>query len=170
MYCGSGKNKHCKKCFGVNPKFPSHTRYFHINSIIDSERSDECIDFTMVIPCRSNASLFSKFGDGFRWKIEHPWCIIEVKSKHFPTTTMCDVVISMNSVLQWVCFQRAYFTITIIDTFLIQYNMFIVICLYSLYFMIIYLIIWHWQYYRQTITHHRPPLQITKVPDYFYED
>ncbi|KAF0762909.1 Uncharacterized protein FWK35_00018627, partial [Aphis craccivora] len=25
------------------------------------------------------------FGGGFRCKSEYPWCIIEVKSKHFPT-------------------------------------------------------------------------------------
>ncbi|KAE9525106.1 hypothetical protein AGLY_014520 [Aphis glycines] len=31
----------------------------------DSERSDECIDFTII------------------WKSEYPWCIILVKSKHF---------------------------------------------------------------------------------------
>ncbi|KAF0710642.1 Uncharacterized protein FWK35_00032889 [Aphis craccivora] len=51
---------------------------------MDSERSDECIDFTMLITSRNNA-LFSNFGGGFRWKSEYPWCIIEVKSKHFPT-------------------------------------------------------------------------------------
>ncbi|KAE9524049.1 hypothetical protein AGLY_015530 [Aphis glycines] len=55
-------------------------------------RSDECIDFTMIvcffffvfITSRNNASI-SNFGGGFRWKSEYPWCIIEVKSKHFPT-------------------------------------------------------------------------------------
>ncbi|KAE9533242.1 hypothetical protein AGLY_009283, partial [Aphis glycines] len=51
---------------------------------VDSERSDECIDFTMIITSRNNASI-SNFGGGFRWKSEYPWCIIEVKSKHFPT-------------------------------------------------------------------------------------
>ncbi|KAE9536588.1 hypothetical protein AGLY_006990 [Aphis glycines] len=64
------------------------------NYILDSERSDECIDFTMLyvfflcvcvsITSRNNASI-SNFGDGFRWKSEYPWCIIEVKSKHLPT-------------------------------------------------------------------------------------
>ncbi|KAE9523574.1 hypothetical protein AGLY_016126 [Aphis glycines] len=61
--------------------------------VINSERSDECIDFTMMyvffvsvysITSRNNASI-SNFGGGFRWKSEYPWCIIEVKSKHFPT-------------------------------------------------------------------------------------
>ncbi|KAF0768783.1 Uncharacterized protein FWK35_00008596 [Aphis craccivora] len=36
------------------------------------------------ITCRNNASI-SNFGGGFRWKNKYPWCIIEVKSKHFPT-------------------------------------------------------------------------------------
>ncbi|KAF0766972.1 Uncharacterized protein FWK35_00019262 [Aphis craccivora] len=52
--------------------------------ILDSERSDECIDFTMIITSRNNASI-SNFGDGFRWQNEYPWSIIEVKSKHSPT-------------------------------------------------------------------------------------
>ncbi|KAE9525152.1 hypothetical protein AGLY_014566 [Aphis glycines] len=38
----------------------------------------------MIITSRNNASI-SNFGGGFRWKSEYPWCIIEVKSKHFPT-------------------------------------------------------------------------------------
>ncbi|KAF0766124.1 Uncharacterized protein FWK35_00014013 [Aphis craccivora] len=28
---------------------------------------------------------FQTLGGGFRCKSEYPWCIIEVKSKHFPT-------------------------------------------------------------------------------------
>ncbi|KAE9532625.1 hypothetical protein AGLY_009706 [Aphis glycines] len=44
----------------------------------DYERSDECIDFTMIITSRNNASI-SNFGGGFRWKSEYPWYIIEVK-------------------------------------------------------------------------------------------
>ncbi|KAE9532118.1 hypothetical protein AGLY_010320 [Aphis glycines] len=47
-------------------------------SILDSERSDECIDFTMITTSRNNASI-SNFGGGFRWKSEYPWCIIQVK-------------------------------------------------------------------------------------------
>ncbi|KAE9540084.1 hypothetical protein AGLY_005336 [Aphis glycines] len=46
----------------------------------DSERSDECIDFTMIITSRNNASI-SNFGGGFRWKSEYPWCIIEFSKK-----------------------------------------------------------------------------------------
>ncbi|KAF0764574.1 Uncharacterized protein FWK35_00006975 [Aphis craccivora] len=46
--------------------------------ILDSERSDECIDFTMIITSRNNAPI-SNFGSGFRCKSEYPWCIIEVK-------------------------------------------------------------------------------------------
>ncbi|KAF0767858.1 Uncharacterized protein FWK35_00020014 [Aphis craccivora] len=47
---------------------------------IDSERSDECIDFKMmcVITSRNNAPI-SNFGDGFRCKSEYPWCFIEDK-------------------------------------------------------------------------------------------
>ncbi|KAE9521317.1 hypothetical protein AGLY_018286 [Aphis glycines] len=53
--------------------------------VVDSERSDECIDFTIMyvflfvfvysITSRNNASI-SNFGGGFRWK--------RVKSKHYP--------------------------------------------------------------------------------------
>ncbi|KAE9536009.1 hypothetical protein AGLY_007910 [Aphis glycines] len=49
----------------------------HKSTVTDnSERSDECIDFTMIITSRNNASI-SNFGGGFRWKSEYPWCIIE---------------------------------------------------------------------------------------------
>ncbi|KAF0763844.1 Uncharacterized protein FWK35_00027506, partial [Aphis craccivora] len=57
---------------------------------IDSERSEECIDFTMMcvfffffvfvsvysITSRNNAPV-SNYGGGFRCKSEYPWCIIE---------------------------------------------------------------------------------------------
>ncbi|KAF0766146.1 Uncharacterized protein FWK35_00007445 [Aphis craccivora] len=52
--------------------------------ILDPERSDECIDFTMVndvffqITCQNNVSI-SNFEGGFRWKNEYPWCIIKDK-------------------------------------------------------------------------------------------
>ncbi|KAF0748993.1 Uncharacterized protein FWK35_00020741 [Aphis craccivora] len=36
------------------------------------------------ITSRNNAPILN-FGGGFRCKSEYPWCIIEVKSKHFPT-------------------------------------------------------------------------------------
>ncbi|KAF0766201.1 Uncharacterized protein FWK35_00017429 [Aphis craccivora] len=45
----------------------------------DSERSEECIDFTMIITSRNNAPI-SNLGGGFRCKSEYPWCIMEVKS------------------------------------------------------------------------------------------
>ncbi|KAF0752986.1 Uncharacterized protein FWK35_00013748 [Aphis craccivora] len=38
----------------------------------NSERSDECIDFTMIITSRNNAPI-SNFGGGFRCKSEYPW-------------------------------------------------------------------------------------------------
>ncbi|KAF0757851.1 Uncharacterized protein FWK35_00016725 [Aphis craccivora] len=41
---------------------------------MNSERSDECIDFTMI------ASI-SNYGGSFQCKSENPWCIIEVKNK-----------------------------------------------------------------------------------------
>ncbi|KAF0764144.1 Uncharacterized protein FWK35_00010436, partial [Aphis craccivora] len=43
---------------------------------LDSERSDECIDFTMIITSRNNAPI-SNYGNGFQCKSEYPWCIIE---------------------------------------------------------------------------------------------
>ncbi|KAF0710362.1 Uncharacterized protein FWK35_00026615, partial [Aphis craccivora] len=58
----------------------------------NSERSDECIDFTMLcvflffylseysITSRYNAPI-SNFGGGFRCKSEYPWCIIEFSKK-----------------------------------------------------------------------------------------
>ncbi|KAF0772114.1 Uncharacterized protein FWK35_00000014, partial [Aphis craccivora] len=54
----------------------------------------ECIDFThhcvfffvsvYSITSRNNNPI-ANFGGGFRCKSEYLWCIIEVKSKHFPT-------------------------------------------------------------------------------------
>ncbi|KAF0771334.1 Uncharacterized protein FWK35_00006833 [Aphis craccivora] len=62
-------------------------------NIENSERSDECIDFTTMcgffflylctlysITSRNNAPI-SNYGGGFRWKSKYPWCIIEVKGK-----------------------------------------------------------------------------------------
>ncbi|KAF0768656.1 Uncharacterized protein FWK35_00012726 [Aphis craccivora] len=46
---------------------------------MDSERSDEYIDFTMIVTSQNNASI-SNFGGGFRWQSDYPWCIIEVKT------------------------------------------------------------------------------------------
>ncbi|KAF0712411.1 Uncharacterized protein FWK35_00030872 [Aphis craccivora] len=46
---------------------------------LDFERSEECIDFTMIITSRNNAPI-SNYGGGFRCKSEYPWCIKEVKS------------------------------------------------------------------------------------------
>ncbi|KAF0721303.1 Uncharacterized protein FWK35_00034536 [Aphis craccivora] len=53
--------------------------------ILDSERSDECIDFTMMCVIFLSNAPISNFGGGFRCKSEYPWCILEIKSKHFPT-------------------------------------------------------------------------------------
>ncbi|KAE9531410.1 hypothetical protein AGLY_010616 [Aphis glycines] len=46
----------------------------------NSERSDECIDFTMIITSRNNASITNYWG-GVRCKSEYPWCIIEFSKK-----------------------------------------------------------------------------------------
>ncbi|KAF0752567.1 Uncharacterized protein FWK35_00011351, partial [Aphis craccivora] len=48
-------------------------------SLLDSERTDECIDFTMIITSRNYAPI-SSFGGGFRCKSEYLWCIIEAKN------------------------------------------------------------------------------------------
>ncbi|KAE9531323.1 hypothetical protein AGLY_010529 [Aphis glycines] len=63
--------------------------------MFDSERSDECIDITMMcvfffvlflcvsvysITSRNNIPI-SNYGGGFRCKSEYPWCIIEFSKK-----------------------------------------------------------------------------------------
>ncbi|KAF0716261.1 Uncharacterized protein FWK35_00021802 [Aphis craccivora] len=50
----------------------------HNHIILDSERSEEYIDFTMIITSRNNAPI-SNYRGGFRCKSEYPWCIIEIK-------------------------------------------------------------------------------------------
>ncbi|KAF0746846.1 Uncharacterized protein FWK35_00023007 [Aphis craccivora] len=53
-------------------------------AVLDSEQSDECIDFTMLCvfflcvcvytrTCRNNASILN-FGGGFRYQNESSWC------------------------------------------------------------------------------------------------
>ncbi|KAF0772933.1 Uncharacterized protein FWK35_00004249 [Aphis craccivora] len=49
---------------------------FNVELFLNSERSDECIDFIMIITSRNNAPI-SNFGGGFRCKSKYPWCIIE---------------------------------------------------------------------------------------------
>ncbi|KAF0720843.1 Uncharacterized protein FWK35_00027155 [Aphis craccivora] len=51
------------------------------SAISYSERSEECIDFTMIITSRNNAPI-SNYGGGFRCKSEYPWCIIELFIDH----------------------------------------------------------------------------------------
>ncbi|KAF0748603.1 Uncharacterized protein FWK35_00022616 [Aphis craccivora] len=55
-----------------------------LSYILDSERSDGCIDFTMMCVFFFLFFQISNYGGGFRCKSEYPWCIIEVKNKHFP--------------------------------------------------------------------------------------
>ncbi|KAE9523860.1 hypothetical protein AGLY_015748 [Aphis glycines] len=73
----------------LKKELPTHIRLIQAQS--NSERSDECIDFTMIfffvsvysITSRNNAPI-SNYGGGFRCKSEYPWCIIETdKSSPF---------------------------------------------------------------------------------------
>ncbi|KAF0750061.1 Uncharacterized protein FWK35_00025260 [Aphis craccivora] len=43
----------------------------YIRCRVDSERSEECIDFTMIITSRNNAPI-SNYGGGFRCKSDYP--------------------------------------------------------------------------------------------------
>ncbi|KAF0766774.1 Uncharacterized protein FWK35_00015203 [Aphis craccivora] len=52
--------------------------------IIKSEASAQFLNSYSSITSRNNAPV-SNYGGGFRFKSEYHWCIIEVKSKHFPT-------------------------------------------------------------------------------------
>ncbi|KAE9532012.1 hypothetical protein AGLY_010214 [Aphis glycines] len=61
------------KLYNENGKYPRKVGW----CVNNFERSDECIDFTMIITSRKNA-LISNFGVSFRWKSKYPWCIIEV--------------------------------------------------------------------------------------------
>ncbi|KAE9523886.1 hypothetical protein AGLY_015774, partial [Aphis glycines] len=87
--------------YGFSRKRKNKHKSIHMNvdiqssRSVDSEQSDECIDFIMVcvflvfvsvysITSRNNI-LISNFGGGFRWQNEYPWYIIEVKSKDYPT-------------------------------------------------------------------------------------
>ncbi|KAF0702767.1 Uncharacterized protein FWK35_00029310 [Aphis craccivora] len=55
-----------------------HLRCDFETTILDSERSDKCIDFTMIITSRNNAPI-SNFGGGFRCESEYPWCTIKIE-------------------------------------------------------------------------------------------
>ncbi|KAF0769731.1 Uncharacterized protein FWK35_00023678 [Aphis craccivora] len=105
---------------------------FSLSCFLDSERSNECIDFTMMfffflclctlysITSRNNAPI-SKYRGGFRCKSEYPWCIIEVKSKHFPTVfkkiekkndgkreILCDTSFRPNRFFLYGCNSKTY--------------------------------------------------------------
>ncbi|KAE9526246.1 hypothetical protein AGLY_013877 [Aphis glycines] len=71
----------------------SHSSYLGTTDT-NSERNEECIDFTMIITSRNNASI-SNFGGGFRWKSEYPWCIIEtIEIFNFPNVDKIVLVLS----------------------------------------------------------------------------
>ncbi|KAE9542379.1 hypothetical protein AGLY_003506 [Aphis glycines] len=59
-------------------RMKEHMSVKYSNQRKNSERSDECIDFTIIITSRNNASI-SNLGGGFRWQSEYPWCIIKYK-------------------------------------------------------------------------------------------
>ncbi|KAE9534956.1 hypothetical protein AGLY_008248 [Aphis glycines] len=67
-------NENLSGLINIDKNF-SKSRIF-ANYFVDSERSEECIDFTMIITSRNNAPI-SNYGGGFRCKSEYPWCIIE---------------------------------------------------------------------------------------------
>ncbi|KAF0757916.1 Retrotransposable element Tf2 protein type 1 [Aphis craccivora] len=81
------------------------------NIQLDSERSEECIDFTMMcflffvfvsvysITSRNNAPI-SNYGGGFRCKSECPWYIIEVKNviEHFHNEKMFGAHLGVHKV------------------------------------------------------------------------
>ncbi|KAF0693279.1 Uncharacterized protein FWK35_00031624, partial [Aphis craccivora] len=54
----------------------------HFTFVLDSQGSEEYIDFTMIITSRNNAPI-SNYGGGFRCKSEYHWCIIQVKRLTF---------------------------------------------------------------------------------------
>ncbi|KAF0757495.1 Uncharacterized protein FWK35_00023702 [Aphis craccivora] len=72
----------CSKIAGLTYKQIKHCLRPSKNSarnFLDFERSDECIDFTVIITYRNNAP-FSNFEGGlFRRPSEYPWYTIEVK-------------------------------------------------------------------------------------------
>ncbi|KAF0764475.1 Uncharacterized protein FWK35_00024160, partial [Aphis craccivora] len=64
------------QCIGLEKQNNNYTTL--LNTLLDSERSEECIDFRMIITSRNNAPI-SNYGGGFRCKSEYPWCIIGKK-------------------------------------------------------------------------------------------
>ncbi|KAF0765580.1 Uncharacterized protein FWK35_00026810 [Aphis craccivora] len=69
----------CRNCRIKTSLQKNRSKITLLCTILDSERSKECIDFTMIITSRNNAPI-SNYGGGFLCKSEYPWCIIEVKS------------------------------------------------------------------------------------------
>ncbi|KAF0762087.1 Uncharacterized protein FWK35_00017065, partial [Aphis craccivora] len=70
-----------KSVFYFQPLKIGYSRIY-VESKSNSERSDECIDFTMIITSRNNAPI-SNFGGGFRCNSEYSWYIIKVKRKFY---------------------------------------------------------------------------------------
>ncbi|KAE9523837.1 hypothetical protein AGLY_015725 [Aphis glycines] len=78
------------------------------SSAINSERSDECIDFTIMCVCffvsvysitsRNNASI-SNFRSGFRWKSEYPWVIHAAPNVQQSCTHLTDFCVLKKSLI-----------------------------------------------------------------------
>ncbi|KAF0761236.1 Uncharacterized protein FWK35_00012407 [Aphis craccivora] len=71
----------CSYCIQIFTKSVENVKICKVkNTTINSERSEECIDFTMIVTSRNNAPI-SNYGGGFRCKSEYPWCTIEFSKK-----------------------------------------------------------------------------------------
>ncbi|KAF0756975.1 Uncharacterized protein FWK35_00009669 [Aphis craccivora] len=71
----ANKYRYISKCFH---KSSLDIDIYEFKKKFNSERSDECIDFTMIITSQNNAPI-SNYGGGFRCNSEYPWCIIEYR-------------------------------------------------------------------------------------------
>ncbi|KAE9524613.1 hypothetical protein AGLY_014663 [Aphis glycines] len=94
-------------------KSRQHTIHRARKNTVNSERSDECIDFTMIITSRNNAPI-SNYGGGFRCKSEYPWCIIQT-DKSSPFRILLIVIkqivsyktSSVNPPISWLMFNSS---------------------------------------------------------------
>ncbi|KAF0716053.1 Uncharacterized protein FWK35_00021883 [Aphis craccivora] len=95
--------------------------------LINSERSEECIDLTKIITSRNNASI-SNFRSDYRWQSEYPWCIIDFQknenSKKKKMTKKREILRNTsfrpNRFFDMVVIQKLITTIEIFDFLIIQ--------------------------------------------------
>ncbi|KAE9523503.1 hypothetical protein AGLY_016055 [Aphis glycines] len=105
--------KYWKKCESIGLANKCHIEYCFVTEItqfikfLNFERSDECIDFTMIITSRNNAPI-SNYGGGFRCKSEYPWCIIEIMTRagvsmHFAffSEAFCTIIVLLQICLSF---------------------------------------------------------------------